>query len=202
MSESPKRRIEDLLSDWLIACGTTKRSQAGTIYSSIRYPQLYASFEVLLEQLLEEGYDEKYIKSAELNTKIGKTLLPDHLSIPNLNHERVKRMSLWYLQPGQAGKKTVVGSHFRGKMGTPKDPKIEAVSTQKSVNKKTEIKFLDSFDLDEKDTSTADLPPEVFQMPKDMIQLDSSDVIDAETDWEFIKELEEVDRNISEGSGK
>lgn len=196
MSDTP-RRIEDLLSDWMGKCGTMKQGASGRPYWIIPGRQLWSSFQVLLEQLLEEGYDEQYIKSPSLNTKIAKTLLRDGIPIPNLNEQRFKMMTAWYIQPGQeGGRPTIVGSHFKGKMGTPKELKVD---TAKEPVKKKEIKFLDGFD--ELDV-VEKVQPVIMQKPKDMIEIDTSDIADPEPDLDFMKRIEEARRRAKEGSVK
>jgi hypothetical protein len=174
-----KRRIEDILSDWLLDCGEEKTSSAGATYYKIKYKGLTQSFEVLLNKLIENGYTEEYIKSVDLNTKIAKTIWPDYIrNIPKskLNENRRLYMSFWYMSPGQFDtiKPTVVGKRFRGKIDKP------APAKEVTVDKKID-KIID---------------PD--WNPKDRKKFDTSDIVDAEYDVEFLNELREINGEIHE----
>lgn len=182
MSDTPQRKVEDIVSDWLVDCGEERTSSSGASYYKIHYKGLSESFEVLLDKLLADNYSEEYIKSAELNTKIAKAIWPDHVKkIPRakLNENRKLYMSFWYNYPGQSDgiKPTVVSKRFRGKIDKPNPVKEE------TVNKKPPEKQIDA-DPD--------------WNPKDRMRVDASDIPDPEPDEEFLRELREINGDIYE----
>ena len=200
--DSERRDINDILLSWIMTCGIKQESKLKTVYYIIEYPDLNYSFEVLLDQLLEEGYDETYIKSAALATKMANLLWSDKTdhSPVELRKKREKWMAQWNWIPGTPLMPTVVGKRFMGKMGSLKDKKKQAPVKEIVAEKKKEIEFVDSWDIDPNEAiDLSKIPAKVFDMPKDMYKPDNSDVEIPADDLDFFREVAEIDEEIRKG---
>jgi hypothetical protein len=160
--------IDETIDDWKASCGEIKTSERGVTYLVVPIPNLRGNFLNLIQTFVDRGYTEIEIKSVSINTKIAKACWSD--LIIKLSPKDIKRNR----DITTSIWRETLKEYFAKPISEYVETKKESIPT-KSISKERTLEV----------------------QPKDRIKMDTSDMVEAPLDLEFLKELglEESDVN-------
>ncbi len=167
-----RRYIDDIITNWKYGCGQEKVSDRGTSYIVVPIANRRGNFLNLIQTLVDKGFTKEEIRSSEISTKVVKECWSDlivNMSAKDLRKNRDITRRQW---------EEAIKEFFAEPISEYRGPVKPTVPEFKKEAKKEKVLELD---------------------PTDRIKMDTSDVVDADLDLDF---LEEIGLDESDVDGK